>query len=102
MTDLVERLRDCAKVTFSAGLHGVEADCKEAAYEIVRMTRELDNAAICGRAILKEAARYRAALERISVLDTPSDGWLREAYAKLNEAREIAKEAMRPTDQQSA
>ena len=75
MTDLVERLRDCAKVTFSAGLHGVEADCKE-------------------------AARYRAALERISVLDTPSDGWLREAYAKLNEAREIAKEAMRPTDQQ--
>ena len=36
---LIERLRDCAKVTFSAGLHGVEADCKEAAAKIEALER---------------------------------------------------------------
>ena len=46
---LSERLRDCVKVTFSAGLHGVESDCRQAAEEldrqraeIERLTRELD------------------------------------------------------------
>ena len=34
---LVQRLRDCVAVTFSAGLHGVEADCREAADEIEQL-----------------------------------------------------------------
>ena len=39
---LVERLRDCVKVTFSAGLHGVESDCREAADELDRQRAEIE------------------------------------------------------------
>ncbi len=44
MTTLQERLRDCASVTFSAGLHGVERDCKEAAAELDRQAALLREA----------------------------------------------------------
>ena len=37
---LSERLRDCVKVTFSAGLHGVESDCRQAAEELDRLRAE--------------------------------------------------------------
>ena len=55
---LVERLRDCVKVTFSAGLHGVESDCRQAAdeldrqrAEIERLTRERDHFQACWNAV---------------------------------------------------
>ena len=39
---LVERLRDCVKVTFSAGLHGVESDCRQAADELDRQRAQIE------------------------------------------------------------
>ena len=39
---LSERLRDCVKVTFSAGLHGVESDCRQAAEELDRQRAEIE------------------------------------------------------------
>jgi chromosome segregation ATPase len=38
---LCERLRDCEAVTFSAGLHSVERDCKDAAAAIESLSAEL-------------------------------------------------------------
>ena len=85
---LVERLRDCVKVTFSAGLHGVESDCREAAdeldrqrAEIERLTRERDEArsasvpgsAAVFAAVEAERDRMRAALEKIADFDCRSD-----------------------------
>ena len=40
---LVERLRDCVKVTFSAGLHGVESDCRQAADELDHQRAEIQD-----------------------------------------------------------
>ena len=85
---LSERLRDCVKVTFSAGLHGVESDCRQAAEEldrqraeIERLTRERDearNASLPGSATVfaaveAERDRLRAALEKIADFDCRSD-----------------------------
>lgn len=78
---LSERLRDCVKVTFSAGLHGVESDCRQAAEEldrqraeIERLTRERDEArsasvpgsAAVFAAVEAERDQLREALKRIS------------------------------------
>ena len=67
---LVERLRDCVKVTFSAGLHGVESDCREAADELDRQRAEIERLRDTERKfgalmhdVMDERDRLRAALE---------------------------------------
>ena len=68
---LSERLRDCVKVTFSAGLHGVESDCRQAAEEldrqraeIERLTRELSSE----KALRAEAEDFAEDRERHTAL----------------------------------
>ena len=77
---LSERLRDCVKVTFSAGLHGVESDCRQAAEEldrqraeIERLTRENEDFLDERQRRIHEILRLRAALEKIADFDCRSD-----------------------------
>ena len=69
---LVERLRDCVKVTFSAGLHGVESDCRQAAEELDRQRAEIerlteDNASLESEQsfAIENGKRLRAEIERL-------------------------------------
>ena len=98
---LSERLRDCVKVTFSAGLHGVESDCRQAAEEldrqraeIERLTRELKiKTEACefhrnrAQQEATERDRLRAALEtvldEVCWPDTPAFKAARKAARKL-------------------
>ena len=66
---LSERLRDCVKVTFSAGLHGVESDCRQAAEELDRQRAEIERLRDTERKfgalmhdVMDERDRLRAAL----------------------------------------
>ena len=69
---LSERLRDCVKVTFSAGLHGVESDCRQAADELDRQRAEIerlteDNASLESEQsfAIENGKRLRAEIERL-------------------------------------
>ena len=69
---LSERLRDCVKVTFSAGLHGVESDCRQAAEELDRQRAEIERLARENEDFLDERQRriheilrLRAALDSL-------------------------------------
>ena len=115
---LSERLRDCVKVTFSAGLHGVESDCRQAAEELDRQRAEIERltqdlraekalradaeafaedrerhtalVARGGAQVIAERDRLRAALEYIEATEhTPLSD-----YRKALQAWAIAKDAL--------
>lgn len=68
---LIERLRDCVAVTFSAGLHGAEADCREAADEIERLRSAKDAAYLeRNRLVALMATLYRSGLKPTAI-----EGW---------------------------
>ena len=92
---LVERLRDCVKVTFSAGLHGVESDCRQAAdeldrqrAEIERLTRERDEAQQATSAARHAGSVAAHARDRLrAALETATK---RFDYIAAGASREIA------------